>query len=135
MLLLLQVTRPKAADEESFLKGTEHTAIVAVDPPAVGPLAEYYSNCCAVNTTVTTRILVGDFFVQSSDMFEAHCGRAGCTNSVMQRCMVLAGCPAGLLCGEVTQPSCRVWSCLHLSGPDTIDIRTCLVSYSRHVLL
>ena len=67
-----------------------------LDPAAVGPLAEYYSNCCALYTIVITRILVGDFFVQSSDVFEAHCGRAGCTNSVMRCCMVLAGCSAGL---------------------------------------
>ena len=88
--LWLQVTRPTAADEEIFLKGTVWTAIIAGH---LWPLGAIIRIRCIWSTLLQ-----------------------GSTTSVMRCCMVLAGCPAGLSCGETTQHSFSIWSCLHLFG-------------------
>ena len=43
---------------------------------------------------------MGDFFTETLDIFEGHCGLGGCLNTNLRRYMIGTGCPAGLAYGE-----------------------------------
>lgn len=63
MLLCIQVTRPKAADEESFFKGTARTAIIAINLPVGGPLAEDCTEKSPIRILVVTLVLRAQQFL------------------------------------------------------------------------